>query len=66
MRINISIEDATQEELQRFIGMTATPKPQKVKLPATKGAKTNFCTGKWSDAEREAVLSVGEDDAWKN
>jgi hypothetical protein len=31
------IEDATPEELQRFIGMAATPKPQKVKLPEMDG-----------------------------
>jgi hypothetical protein len=65
MKINITIEDATPEELQRIIGVPQPAEPKK-KHPVIKGAKTNFFIGPWSDAERQAVLSVDEDQAWKN
>lgn len=65
MKISIYIEDATPDELRQVVGVYQSDAP-KNKPPALKGAKTNFFAGPWSDAERDAVLSVGEGEAWKN
>ncbi|MDP3562906.1 MAG: hypothetical protein Q8R70_00295 [Methanoregula sp.] len=64
--VGINAADANQAEVafDKFISTINGTAPEK--HPPVPGAPTNFCTGKWSDAEKAAVLSVPEEEAWQN
>ena len=64
--VGINAADANLAEVafDKFIGTINSTAPEK--HPPVHGAPTNFCKGKWSDAEKAAVLSVPEEDAWQN